>query len=313
MKRIASALALLALAVHGVSGSPSEPGGNELDLKLRELLQHVRIVEIDDGSGNPLKTIRFEGVNVQVVNGVGTTASMNGLGNLLVGYAEPASATSRTGSHNLILGERNAYSSFGGIVTGTSNVLDGEHSAAIGTWGTAIEGSRNVALSSFGGRVTGSFNALVSADTSDVESSVFSTVTGSWLSQVEAAQYSHVLGGQAHRIHASNEATITGGEGHVIDSAGVTSLVGGSANRAQRATVGVLVGGRQNTLGVSGAPLYPVVVGGAENLVDANDHGTVIGGQRNTVSGDFAVVGGGLGRSATGRHDWVAGSLFEEN
>ena len=36
--------------------------------ELRELLEHTSIVFVDDGYGNQVKTIRFEGVNVQIVN-----------------------------------------------------------------------------------------------------------------------------------------------------------------------------------------------------------------------------------------------------
>src|SRR5699024_4725366 len=88
-------------------------------------------------------TARFEGVNVQVVNGQGTTDTINGLGNLIVGYNETDSsgitfcsdgqydnqadcesngetwgAYQHSGSHNLIAGYRNAYSQSGGFVAG---------------------------------------------------------------------------------------------------------------------------------------------------------------------------------------------------
>src|SRR5438094_794188 len=49
-------------------------------------------------------TVQFAAVNVQVVNGAGATASVNGRGNLVVGYDENPSARPQTGSHDLILG-----------------------------------------------------------------------------------------------------------------------------------------------------------------------------------------------------------------
>ena len=62
-------------------------------------------------------TVTFTGVNVQIVDGSGQTASTSGLGNLIVGYNNDVTtwlpppsgytAAARTGSHNLILGDGN--------------------------------------------------------------------------------------------------------------------------------------------------------------------------------------------------------------
>src|SRR5262245_54348380 len=85
---------------------------------LTDVLPHLSVVPLDDGQGGSNPTIRFSGVNVQVVNGLGATngnpadpgslakISVNGLGNLIVGYQERCPATEgiprdvRTGSHN---------------------------------------------------------------------------------------------------------------------------------------------------------------------------------------------------------------------
>ena len=83
--------------------------------------------------------IRFTGVNLQLVNGTGRTDTVNGRGNLLLGYdlarddgtyfcadgqfteKEPCEqagqtwATShKTGSHYLVIGDRNNYAQYGG-------------------------------------------------------------------------------------------------------------------------------------------------------------------------------------------------------
>jgi hypothetical protein len=67
----------------------------------------------------------FSGVNVRIVNGMGSTETTNGCGNLIVGYNEsrPAQAGGdvRTGSHNIIVGRGNNYSSFGGLDAGIFN------------------------------------------------------------------------------------------------------------------------------------------------------------------------------------------------
>jgi hypothetical protein len=62
--------------------------------------------------------VTITGANLRIVNGLGTTETTNGLGNLIVGYNEeraPDGATNiRTGSHNVVVGAQNNFSSFGG-------------------------------------------------------------------------------------------------------------------------------------------------------------------------------------------------------
>ncbi len=69
----------------------------------QEILGYFSIVQLPDGQGNTLTTIRVSDVNVQIVNGLGATNGnpndpanldptqifSNGLGNLIVGYDEP--------------------------------------------------------------------------------------------------------------------------------------------------------------------------------------------------------------------------------
>src|SRR6266566_1891986 len=66
-------------------------------------------------------TARFSGVNVQVVNGEGHTGSVNGEGNLVIGYDEHLAEREQTGSHNLILGEQQKFTSVGGLLAGAFN------------------------------------------------------------------------------------------------------------------------------------------------------------------------------------------------
>ena len=122
-----------------------EAGG--LTPEQEEILGHMSIVKIPtetDEEGNVLsaaKTIRFTGVNVQVVNGLGATngnpddpnslgregeppTTTNGVGNLIVGYQEfRGRSDDRTGSHNIVGGFRQNYSSFGGLVVGRKNTI----------------------------------------------------------------------------------------------------------------------------------------------------------------------------------------------
>jgi hypothetical protein len=67
------------------------PGTGGLET-LSKILPHTNYVE-KGIAGKP--TIQFSGVNVQIVNGEGKTASVNGDGNLVIGYDENPSNTNR--------------------------------------------------------------------------------------------------------------------------------------------------------------------------------------------------------------------------
>ena len=72
--------------------------------------------------------VTFHGANVHIVNGAGQTPSINGLGNLIIGYDEYPStfaAGDRGGSHNLIMGTQNKFTdwSWSGIINGDNNLI----------------------------------------------------------------------------------------------------------------------------------------------------------------------------------------------
>jgi hypothetical protein len=94
-------------------------------------------------AGKP--TVQFSGVNVQIVNGEGRTASTNGEGNLVIGYDEEPRI--QTGSHDLVLGEDQEYTSFAGIIAGVMNTVTGEYASVTGGVANTVSG----ALSSVSG------------------------------------------------------------------------------------------------------------------------------------------------------------------
>ncbi|HCG28775.1 MAG TPA: hypothetical protein DEU95_03285, partial [Chloroflexi bacterium] len=76
-------------------------------------------------------TALFSGCNVQIINGQGSTATVNGKGNLIVGYNEDNGDT-RTGSHNVVVGSSHTYSSYGGLVAGYDNIISGDYASVSG-------------------------------------------------------------------------------------------------------------------------------------------------------------------------------------
>jgi len=114
--------------------------------------------------------IVFHGVNIQLVNGMGSTGLTNGLGNLILGYGEEAKLgvdlydwtgpADRMGSHNLMLGVYNKYESqaWGSIVGGSLNAVNGPSCFVLG-------GQQNRALSGRSVIISGMFNATYNGDT----------------------------------------------------------------------------------------------------------------------------------------------------
>ena len=102
------------------------------------------------------RDVYFEGCNVHIVNGnytKGDTATRNGLGNLTVGYNEDRSQSRppKTGSHNLIVGIDNGYSSYGTVVAGEGNISRAQYSVVLG-------GTYNQAMSANSAVVGGYLN-----------------------------------------------------------------------------------------------------------------------------------------------------------
>lgn len=117
-------------------------GGGTTNPTLTALAKYVTV---DPSTINGVKGphVIFSGVNLHVRSGSGSTAdngTSTGLGNLIVGYNEgpPAPAlsadpnNSRTGSHNIVGGTLNAFTSSGGIVLGSGNWTQSIYSSVLG-------------------------------------------------------------------------------------------------------------------------------------------------------------------------------------
>ena len=222
---------------------------------------------------NPAQpAVRVSGANLHVVNGLGATATINGVGNLIIGYDRPRPAGSgddfftcsrrwqrfqagclgtggvwalnhKTGSHNLIVGDDHNYAVWGSILSGYRN-----HAGADGT----------------------------------------------------------VLMGGSFNWAAGDQDSIFGGSSNVVE--GYNSVVaGGFSNRMLLGSYSGIYGGSDNTV----YSHYSVVLGGYGNLSQGHTT-TITGGLNNDATGNFATVSGGANRSAFGHLDWVAGGLFQD-
>jgi hypothetical protein len=168
-------------------------------LQANSILDLNGYITFDNSSGYP--TVLFNGINVQIVNGTGATQNTNGLGNLILGYNRPRSTppvcslgffateaeclarggvwarSHKSGSHNLVAGDFNAYSSWGGAIFGLENAITAPYATVVGGAGNSALGD----LSTVGG---GSLNTAsgmygsVNGGLSNTASGAFSTVGG---------------------------------------------------------------------------------------------------------------------------------------
>jgi hypothetical protein len=174
-------------------------------------------------NGQP--TLTISGANVQVVNGTGQTASGNGLGNLILGYDDGAGT--QTGSHNLVLGTAQTFTSYGGLLGGRGNTTSGPDSTAFGIGniasadGSAVTGGKGNVASNQYAAVSGGFgnkanylSASVSGGEFNVASDYGASVTGGIFNQATGTDAS-VSGGESNTASGDHSA-ILGGNGNTV-------------------------------------------------------------------------------------------------
>lgn len=128
----------------------------------------------------------FEGCNVHVRNGAGQTNSINGVGNLIVGYdAARSIGSDKTGSHNMIIGDDHNYTSYGGFVAGDGNAITDVYASISGGQnntanapGASISGGVGNTASGSLSSVSGGTTNTASGPSSNVSGGVFNTASG---------------------------------------------------------------------------------------------------------------------------------------
>jgi hypothetical protein len=107
-------LGLVSLLLQSGTAADQHPAG--MGDRMAALEKKLSAMKFDDAANE----VVISGANLRIVNGLGSTETTNGLGNLIVGYNElrniPDFPDVRTGSHNVVVGELNNFSSFGGLV-----------------------------------------------------------------------------------------------------------------------------------------------------------------------------------------------------
>ncbi len=253
---------------------------SQVDILLAALDTRIATLETKLASVTATGTdVYFTNVNVHVRSGSGNTnGTVNGRGNLIVGYNEPRTTSSdKSGSHNLVIGEEHNYISYGGLVAGYHNKLE-EPRASIsgGSYNTASGGSSSVS--------GGSLNTA---------SGMGSSVSGGWSNR--ASGDNSIVSGGFDNEASGDLSSISSGYSNT--ASGMTSSVSGGKWNEANGDNSSVSGGYSNT--ASGT--YSSVSGGAQNVAS---------GGSSSVSGGYSVATGST--APANQYDWVAGSLFED-
>jgi len=177
------------------------------------------VTRVKDANG--YDTLKISGVNVQIVNGSGSEDTLNGVGNLILGYDDNyLSPKPRTGSHNLIVGDYNSWTSYGAIVAGTGDLGAGPYASVLG-------GEANIA--------TGTSSVIVSGVDNDIPTAgPGAAVLSGWGNTASAPQAA--TAGGADNTASGWYSSVTGGENNV--ASGNYAWVGGGANNTVAGSCG---------------------------------------------------------------------------
>jgi hypothetical protein len=181
--------------------STLESENSNLTSRVSTLETTLSKVSYDPTGLNGKPTLKISDANVQIVNGSGSTdGTVNGVGNLIIGYDEHAPAYDQTGSHNLILGYGQTFTSYGGLSAGVYNTLSGPFSDVFGVFNTASSG---------GSSVTGGESNTASGENSSVSGGASSTASGSYSSvsggggTTASGDYSSILEGNGVTVNTA--------------------------------------------------------------------------------------------------------------
>jgi hypothetical protein len=247
---------------------------------LNKILPHLNYVESGVG-GKP--TIQVSGANLQIVNGEGKTNTTNGAGNLVLGYDQsreqaceevkeeciPDIPWRQTGSHNLIVGSGQSFTSYGGIVAGLVGTISAPYASVTGGFQNEASGERASVSGGNTNRASALF-ASVSGGEAGTASGESAWVSGGFLNK--APGYAAAVSGGTQDTASGPFSSVSGGHKNTA-SAGWSSISGGEGNKA--------------TEGAS----------------------SISGGYENKATGGWTWIGGGYGNIAEGAYSAIYGGF----
>jgi hypothetical protein len=184
--------------------------------------------------------IYITGANLHLLNGSGATDKKNGLGNLIIGYNEQLNpmAPKQSGSHNLILGRGNTYTSFGGLVAGLKNEISGPFATVTGGQGNRATGAASL-IAGGNGNTTYGNDSVVAGGAGNGAFGDGSVISGGILNTANG-EHSTVSGGRYNTAAGANS-VVSGGTGNKAQ--GASSTVSGGRNRTAPSEANWVAGG----------------------------------------------------------------------
>lgn len=218
-------------------------------------------------------SILFEGANVYIQSGSGATnGAVNGLGNLVIGYDEnlidvygPSYENDRSGSHNLVLGMYNSYSSYGGILAAYWSSIGAEYATVLGSQSSNATGPHSVVLGGYSNQATGDYAVVAGGYGNSASGDSSSVMSGAY--------------------NASTGLLATVSAGYDNWSTGTATVISGGGGGQATANGSVISGGYYNT----SSGFYSTVAGGALNTASGN-YSTVLGGYYASNSTEFGTT-----------------------
>jgi len=199
--------------------------------------------------------VTLSGYNLQIISGAGasndgehdtsgvrTDKFLTGLGNLIIGYNatgnDQGQGDFRTGSHNLVLGDRNNYNRYCGLIAGFNNSLTGffrlDTNDHVNTDPKNYDGAYMAVSGGYGNNANSFFTSVSGGSGNKAGTGDFTSTGGA-----------SVTGGSGNQA-LSSEATVSGGDGNKA-SASYASVTGGLVNTADT-NYAVVSGGENVTV-----------------------------------------------------------------
>jgi len=118
--------------------------------------------------------------NLNIVNGLGATDTVNRLGDLVIGYNETLGVwpiDRKASSHDLVIGVSHEYTSYGGLVVGSQNHIRGPYASVTGGLGNVASGQHS-SVSAGTGNLASGYAASVSGGSSNWAEGRWSSLSG---------------------------------------------------------------------------------------------------------------------------------------
>jgi hypothetical protein len=289
-------LALAAALCGGIFfvGSPAHAqGGKNADLTNRVAALEAKIAVLEAKlqyvtvSGTDMY---ITGANLNLRSGSGWTGGANGKGNLVMGYNEGAAESTRSGSHNIVVGGYNTYASTGGLIVGDYNEAWGPYASLLSSNNVIATANSQYAssMSSDNGMMGSAFNTMLGAINCDIN-----------------ASYGSMLGGSSNTINGSY-CVIVSGQSNVIENGALnSSILGGNSNHMWGNLSTILAGHFNEMYGTRSF----IGAGYKNKVMQAVSSGAVVNGDQVIMQNNYSTIGSGIGVQSSAHNQFKSGGL----